>query len=122
MENTIASLVDLPKPTGRMPFHLSPDGRQLALGVQRRTQGARGPTFDEWGVPTEMAGSSVVVVDTATGESMQPFPEEQRKLGCSVVASGRQAGGLRAARRSGMSRPVGSWTRGRLSCCGMRLF
>ena len=43
MENTIASLVDLPKPTGRMPFHLSPDGRRLALGVQRRTQGARGP-------------------------------------------------------------------------------
>ena len=36
MENTIASLVDLPKPTGRMPFHLSPDGRLLALGVQRR--------------------------------------------------------------------------------------
>ena len=75
MENTIASLIDLPKPTGRMPFHLSPDGRRLALGVQRRTQGARGPEFDEWGVPREMAGSSVVVVDTATGESMQPFPE-----------------------------------------------
>ena len=75
MENTIASLIDLPKPTGRMPFHLSPDGRLLALGVQRRTQGARGPRFDEWGVPTEMAGSSVVVVDTATGESMRPFPE-----------------------------------------------
>ena len=75
MENTIASLIDLPKPTGRMPFHLSPDGRRLALGVQRRTEGARGPRFDEWGVPTEMAGSSVVVVDTATGESMRPFPE-----------------------------------------------
>ena len=75
MENTIASLIDLPKPTGRMPFHLSPDGRQLALGVQRRTHGARGPRFDEWGVPTEMAGSSVVVVDTATGESVRPFPE-----------------------------------------------
>ena len=30
MENTIASLIDLPKPTGRMPFHLSPDGRRLA--------------------------------------------------------------------------------------------
>ena len=75
MENTIASLVDLPKVTGRMPFHLSPDGRRLAIGVQRRTQGARGPKFDEWGVPREMAGSSVVVVDTATGESMRPFPE-----------------------------------------------
>ena len=75
MENIIASLIDLPKPTGRMPFHLSPDGRRLALGVQRRTEGARGPRFDEWGVPTEMAGSSVVVVDTATGESMRPFPE-----------------------------------------------
>ena len=75
MENIIASLIDLPKPTGRMPFHLSPDGRRLALGVQRRTEGARGPRFDEWGVPTEMAGSSVVVVDTATGESRRPFPE-----------------------------------------------
>ena len=37
MENTIASLVDLPEPTGRMPFHLSPDGRQVAIGVQRRS-------------------------------------------------------------------------------------
>ena len=81
MENTIASLIDLPKPTGRMPFHLSPDGRRLALGVQRRTEGARGPRFDEWGVPTEMAGSSVVVVDTATGESMRPFPEDSVSWG-----------------------------------------
>ena len=81
MENTIASLIDLPKPTGRMPFHLSPDGRRLALGVQRRTHGARGPRFDEWGVPTEMAGSSVVVVDTATGESMRPFPEDSVSWG-----------------------------------------
>ena len=81
MENIIASLIDLPKPTGRMPFHLSPDGRRLALGVQRRTHGARGPRFDEWGVPTEMAGSSVVVVDTATGESMRPFPEDSVSWG-----------------------------------------
>ena len=88
MENTIASLVDLPKPTGRMPFHLSPDGRRLVLGVQRRIQGARGPRFDEWGVPTEMAGSSVVVVDTATGESMQPFPKGSVSWGAQWSPSG----------------------------------
>ncbi|MCE2448829.1 MAG: PD40 domain-containing protein [Candidatus Latescibacteria bacterium] len=88
MENTIASFVDLPKPTGRMPFHLSPDGRQLAIGVQRRTQGARGPRFDEWGVPTEMAGSSVVVVDAVTGESMRPFPEGSVSWGAQWSPSG----------------------------------
>ncbi|MDE2705309.1 MAG: prolyl oligopeptidase family serine peptidase [Gemmatimonadota bacterium] len=88
MENAIASLVDLPKPTGRMPFHLSPDGRLLALGVQRRTEGARGPKFDEWGVPREMAGSSVVVVDTATGESMRPFPEDSVSWGAQWSPAG----------------------------------
>ncbi|MCY3789991.1 MAG: prolyl oligopeptidase family serine peptidase [Gemmatimonadetes bacterium] len=88
MENAIASLVNLPKPTGRMPFHLSPDGRLLALGVQRRIQGARGPRFDEWGVPTEMAGSSVVVVGTATGESMQPFPEDSVSWGAQWSPTG----------------------------------
>ena len=88
MENTIASLVDLPKPTGRMPFHLSPDGRRLALGVQRRTEGARGPKFDEWGVPREMSGSSVVVVDTATGESMRPFPEDSVSWGAQWSPAG----------------------------------
>lgn len=88
MENTIASLIDLPKPTGRMPFHLSPDGRRLALGVQRRIQGVRGPRFDEWGVPTEMAGSSVVIVDTATGESMRPFPEDSVSWGAQWSPAG----------------------------------
>ena len=88
MENTIASLIDLPKPTGRMPFHLSPDGRLLALGVQRRTHGARGPKFDEWGVPTEMAGSSVVVVDTASGESMRPFPKDSVSWGAQWSPAG----------------------------------
>ena len=97
MENTIASLIDLPKPTGRMPFHLSPDGRRLALGVQRRTHGARGPRFDEWGVPTEMAGSSVVVRGYSHRGVDAAFSRRQRKLGGSVVASRRQAGGLRAA-------------------------
>ena len=43
MENTIASLIDLPKPTGRMPFHLSPDGRRLALGVQRHSPMSSSP-------------------------------------------------------------------------------
>ena len=81
MKDAIAALVDLPEPTGRMPFHLSPDGRLLALGVQRRTDRPRGPRFDEWGVPREMAGTSVVVVDTSTGSSTRPFPEGSESWG-----------------------------------------
>ena len=81
MKDAIAALVDLPEPTGRMPFHLSPDGRLLALGVRRRTDRPRGPKFDEWGVPREMAGTSVVVVDTATGSSTWPFPEGSESWG-----------------------------------------
>ena len=88
MENTIAALVDMPEPNGRMPFHLSPDGRLLALGVQRRTQGPRGPKFDEWGIPREMAGSSVVVVDTTSGEATRPFPEGSVSWGAQWSPSG----------------------------------
>ena len=81
MKDAIAALVDMPEPTGRMPFHLSLDGRLLALGVQRRTDRPRGPRFDEWGVPREMAGTSVVVVDTSTGSSTWPFPEGSESWG-----------------------------------------
>ncbi len=88
MTDTVASLIDLPEPTPRMPFHLSPDGGLLALGVRERTEGARGQRFDAWGVPREMAGSSVVVVDAATGASMRPFPEGSVSWGAQWSPSG----------------------------------
>ena len=58
MENTIASLVDLPEPTGRMPFHLSRmDGSSLlAYRDVPRAHGDRsltsGVSPEKWlGVP-----------------------------------------------------------------------
>ncbi len=88
MKDAISALVDLSGPTGRMPFHLSPDGRLLALGLQERGDRPRGPKFDQWGVPREMAGSSVVVVDTATGKSTRPFPEGSESWGARWSPSG----------------------------------
>ena len=88
MKDAIAALVDLPEPAGRMPFHLSPDGRLLALGVQERGDRPRGLKFDQWGVPREMVGSSVVVVDTATGSSTRPFPDGSESWGARWSPSG----------------------------------
>ena len=60
-----------------MPLHVSPDGRRLAVSVQRLQRAApmgEDQSFDESGVPREAAGSRVLVVDTTTGEVREPFP------------------------------------------------
>ncbi len=62
-------------PTFRIPMHLSPDGELLSLTVASRSRGKleRDQSFTPEGVPGEMAGSRVLVVDTATGEVRYPF-------------------------------------------------
>src|SRR5947207_16013741 len=60
----------------RVPFHLSSDGCWLALTVQERhpdrSMGERLRSPD--GVPPDLFGSRVVVVETTTGETQEPFP------------------------------------------------
>src|SRR5205807_4474256 len=60
----------------RVPFHLSPDGRWLALTVQeRRYDRPTGERLrDPDGVPPDLVGSRVVLVETSTGETREPFP------------------------------------------------
>ncbi len=62
-------------PTFRVPMHLSPDGELLSLTVASRGRGKleRDQSFTPEGVPGEMAGGRVLVVDTATGEVRYPF-------------------------------------------------
>ena len=60
----------------RVPFHLSPDGRWLALTVQERLPDR--PTGERLrspdGIPPDLVGSRVVLVETGTGEAREPFP------------------------------------------------
>ena len=71
----IEHLLTLRTPTNRMPFHLSPDGELLALGLQQKTTAPRGGHFNAKGVPREMAGSAVALIDTESGETVFPFPD-----------------------------------------------
>src|ERR1051326_2424247 len=67
---TIEDLLRVQRPTGLVPLHLSPDGRWLALSLRPVYDDAstRGPWLNE-----EVAGSHVLVVDTATGGTQRPF-------------------------------------------------
>jgi dipeptidyl aminopeptidase/acylaminoacyl peptidase len=60
----------------RVPFHLSPDGRWLAITLQERRpdrpEGERLRHPD--GVPPELVGSRVVLLETTTGQTQEPFP------------------------------------------------
>ena len=121
MENTIASLIDLPKPTGRMPFHLSPDGRQLAIGVQRRTTAhedrdlTSGVFLRKW--PAVPWSSWIQLPGSRCG-----LFQKTARVG---VLSGRQrATGWWPAcgTKEWHVWACGMLARGRLSCCGMRLF
>src|SRR5437660_1121802 len=60
----------------RVPFHLSPDGCWLALTVQdgrpRRPVGETLRRPD--GVPPDLHDSRIVLVETTTGETREPFP------------------------------------------------
>src|SRR5207249_5712759 len=59
-----------------VPFQRSPDGRWLALTVQeRRYDRPTGERVrDPDGVRPDLAGSRVVLVETRTGETCEPFP------------------------------------------------
>jgi dipeptidyl aminopeptidase/acylaminoacyl peptidase len=60
----------------RVPLHLAPDGRRLAItlrDVRRSRPTGEGPWTPE-GVPTDLDGSRIVIVDTATGVAQEPFP------------------------------------------------
>jgi len=67
----IDDLLNLRRPTGMVPLHLSPDGRWLTLTVrpvyEDRSRGPHQP------LNVEVRGSRVLVVDTSTGQSREPF-------------------------------------------------
>ena len=74
---TIDHFLSLQKPTTRVPLHLSPDGNLLAMSVQperRETTGQSGHVpFTPEGVPQEMIGSRVLIVDVRTISTRWPF-------------------------------------------------
>lgn len=75
----VEDYLSLKQPAPRVPCHLSPDGRLLAISVQsprRETTDAQIDGFSPDGVMGELAGSRIVVVDTVSGESREPFPAD----------------------------------------------
>ncbi|HIE29542.1 TPA: hypothetical protein EYP66_19910 [Candidatus Poribacteria bacterium] len=77
----IEHLLNIQRPTDRTPLHLSPDGRRLALsvqGVRKDTAGVIKHGFQADGVSCMMPESRVLVVDTSTGETQEPFPNGSR--------------------------------------------
>lgn len=74
---TIDALLGLRQPSIRVPLHLSPDGARLAISVQSKRRDAavrRERGFSPEGIPLEMVGSRVLIIDTATGAVETPFP------------------------------------------------
>ena len=73
---TVDTLVGIQHVASRVPLHLSPDGTRLALSAQRARRAAAvggDRVFTPDGMPTEMVGSRVLVVDTVTGKVDEPF-------------------------------------------------
>ena len=74
---TIDHLLQLRQPANRVPMHVSPDGAKLAVSSQskrRQSLADSGSGNTTEGVPDEVVGSRVLVVDTRTGEVQEPFP------------------------------------------------
>ena len=69
---TLQHLLDLKRPTGFVPVSLSPDGRWLTLTARPVYEGRSGAETG-W-VNEEVRASRVLVIDTAAGESRDPFP------------------------------------------------
>src|SRR5947209_5676962 len=69
---TVDHLLELQELTMRTPFHLSPDGGQLAVTVRdiRRGGVLAAPSAGS----SPCGGSCVVVIDTTGGEARTPFP------------------------------------------------
>jgi len=90
---TIEHLINVQRPTDRTPLHLSKDGRWLALsvqGTQRDTAVAMEHGFRADGVGWQMMGSRVLIVDTATGASKEPFPSGSVSWGAQWSPDGSQ--------------------------------
>lgn len=90
---SVDDFLQLEEPTIRVPMHLSPDGRWLALSVQRKRRevglgGQDGYRPD--GVPAEAGSSRVLVVDTGTGATVEPFPQESTSWGAQWSPDGRR--------------------------------
>ena len=81
---TVTQLRQLRKPTYRVPLHVSPDGASLAVSVTRDEPSAEVPDaqgFTPSGLPDEAVGSRVLVVNTATGETEEPFSAARTSWG-----------------------------------------
>src|SRR3712207_4153274 len=81
--------------TGRVPFHLSPDGRTLAVTViaPRHSRTSRGHTSPQ-GVSTYLDGSRVVLLDTESGAPHDPFPAGSTSWGPQWSPDGRAVAAL----------------------------
>lgn len=74
----------LVEPAFRVPLHLSPDGSALLVTTCRRDRRDRtdpASGYGPGGVPGEMLGSRVLVVDTSTGAVDLPFGEAMTSWG-----------------------------------------
>jgi dipeptidyl aminopeptidase/acylaminoacyl peptidase len=76
---TLQHLLDLKRPTGFVPVSLSPNGRWLTLTARPVYEG-RSSAESGW-VNEEVRTSRVLVIDTATGESREPFPPSSSSWG-----------------------------------------
>ena len=83
----------LREPTFRVPMHLSPDGQLLSLTIRSRSHGKleRDQSFTPEGIPGEMVGSQVLVVDTQTGDAQTPFGPDATSWAGMWSPSGRRS-------------------------------
>ena len=75
--SSVEHLMNLQRPTDRVPMNLSPDGRLLAVsvkGIRRNAVEIREHGFGVNGVPQELDGSRILIVDAITGKAQEPFP------------------------------------------------
>ncbi len=73
----VEHLINLQRTTNYVPMNLSPDGRLLAVsvqGIRRKAVNKREDGYGVDGVPQEMDGSRIFIVDTITGKTQEPFP------------------------------------------------
>ena len=73
---SVDTFFELCQPAARVPMHLVADGSVLTITVQghARPEEPRGLSgFTRHGVPIEMVASTVLVVDTLSGEVTRPF-------------------------------------------------
>ena len=85
-------LFSLRQPTVRVPMHISPDGSLLALSSQskrRKLLAADREDAAQGGIPIEAIGSRVLVLDTSTGEALEPFAKEETSWGAQWSPDGK---------------------------------